>query len=195
MVFSLQGRSEKGDDKMKDGQQTKSLAQMALGAALIAVCSWISIPTTVPFTMQTFGVCFVLLLLGGRKGTGSIGVYILLGAVGLPVFSQFTGGLGVLFGNTGGYIVGFLLIGLITWAAERLGARKTWQKMVALLVGLVGLYLFGTVWFLWISTQGGSPVGFQAALGMCVLPFVPFDIAKFILAAVLCRRIRPHLSV
>ena len=76
--------------------RTLDLAYMALGAVVIAVCSWISIPAAVPFTMQTFAVFFVLLFLGGRRGTGSILVYVLLGAVGMPVFAQFTSGLGVL---------------------------------------------------------------------------------------------------
>ena len=92
--------------------QTIDLVYMALGAVLIAISSWISIPTTVPFTMQTFAVFFVLSALGGRRGTITILVYVLLGAVGIPVFSQFTSGIGILLGNTGGYIIGFLFTGL-----------------------------------------------------------------------------------
>ena len=96
------------------------LAYMAVCAALIAICSWISIPAAVPFTMQTFAVFCVLGLLGGKRGTISILVYILLGAVGLPVFAGFSGGIGILFGTTGGYIIGFIFVGLIYWAAEKL---------------------------------------------------------------------------
>ncbi|MBR6474866.1 MAG: biotin transporter BioY, partial [Lachnospiraceae bacterium] len=92
---------------------TLDLIYMAIGAALIAACSWITIPFMVPFTLQTFAVFTIVGLLGGRKGFLSILVYILLGAVGLPVFSGFKGGIGVLAGTTGGYIIGFLFIALI----------------------------------------------------------------------------------
>ena len=76
--------------------KTLNLTYMALGAVLIAVCSWISIPTMVPFTMQTFAVFLVLLLLGGKCATGAILIYILLGAAGVPVFAHFTAGIGIL---------------------------------------------------------------------------------------------------
>ena len=75
---------------------TKDLVYIALAAVLICVCSWISIPMAVPFILQTFAVFCVLELLGGRRGTIAVCVYILLGAVGLPVFSGFTGGIGKL---------------------------------------------------------------------------------------------------
>ena len=91
--------------------KTIDLAYIAIGAVLITICSWISIPTTVPFTMQTFAVFFVLSFLGGKRGTIAIIVYVLLGAVGVPVFSHFTSGIGILLGNTGGYMVGFILMG------------------------------------------------------------------------------------
>ena len=79
--------------------KTIDLVYISIGAALIAICSWISIPTAVPFTLQTFAVFAVLSILGGRRGTISVAVYILMGAVGLPVFAGFKGGIGVLFGR------------------------------------------------------------------------------------------------
>ena len=87
--------------------KTRELAYTGILAALIAVCSWISIPTAVPFTLQTFAVFLTLGLLGGRLGTLAVTVYLLLGAVGLPVFAGFHGGLGAFLGATGGYLVGF----------------------------------------------------------------------------------------
>ena len=98
------------------------LTYMAVCAALIAVCSWISIPAAVPFTLQTFAVFCVLGLLGGKRGTVSILVYILLGAIGLPVFSGFNGGIGALLGTTGGYIIGFIFVGL----RDRPCASRLW---------------------------------------------------------------------
>ena len=81
---------------------TRKLAYTALMAVVLCICSWITVPFAVPFTMQTFAVFCSLLLLGGKLGTLSIGVYILLGMVGLPVFSGFRGGIGHIIGPTGG---------------------------------------------------------------------------------------------
>ena len=92
--------------------KTKDMAYIAVFAVLIAVCSWISIPTTVPFTLQTFAVFLTVGVLGGKRGSLAVLVYILLGCVGVPVFAGFSGGIGVLAGQTGGYIVGFLFSAL-----------------------------------------------------------------------------------
>jgi biotin transport system substrate-specific component len=89
------------------------MTAVALGAVLIIICSWLTVPFAVPFTMQTFAVYCALLLLGGRRGLLAVLLYILLGAFGLPVFSGFRGGIGALLGPTGGYILGFLLCALL----------------------------------------------------------------------------------
>jgi len=107
------------------------LVYMAIGAVIITVCSWISIPSAVPFTLQTFAVFLIVALLGGKRGTISILVYILLGAVGVPVFSGMTGGFMKLVGMTGGYIIGFIFIGLIYWLAQKLfGINLTGRSAV-----------------------------------------------------------------
>ena len=108
-----------GNNKFK----TTDLVYIAICAVMLAVCSWISIPTAVPFTMQTFGVFCVLLLLGGKRGTLAIVVFLLLGAIGLPVFAGFSGGMGSILGSTGGYLLGFIFIGLIYWITEALLLR------------------------------------------------------------------------
>lgn len=176
--------------------ETIDLAYMALGAVLIALCSWISIPAVVPFTMQTFAVFLVLLILGGRRGTMTIVVYVLLGAVGLPVFSQFGAGIGVLLGSTGGYILGFIFMGLtyrlVTGAAGRSRSGKVrWTEAAALVLGLLVLYAFGTAWymFMYARTQGGA--GLMSVLLLCVIPFVIPDLIKLALALALARRLAP----
>ena len=167
--------------------KTVELAYIALGTALIAVCAWITVPFTVPFTMQLFAVFFVLMLLGGRNGTISIAVYLLLGAVGVPVFSGFKGGFGVLIGMTGGYLVGMLLIGVVYWIMTGLLGKKLWIEIGAFLIGLALCYLFGTVWF---SVVNGER-GFFASLTICVVPFLLPDAAKLALAVLLGRKLRP----
>lgn len=100
------------------------LAYIALMAALIALCAWISVPLgPVPFTMQTFGIFAALGLLGGRRGTLAFLIYLLLGIVGLPVFSGFSAGAGVLFGATGGYLLGYLAAALLL-VSHRLHRRQ-----------------------------------------------------------------------
>ena len=84
------------------------LAYMGMFVALMAICSWISIPTAVPFTLQTFAVFMTVAVLGVFRGTAAILVYILLGMAGVPVFAGFSGGYGAVVGLTGGYIVGFM---------------------------------------------------------------------------------------
>ena len=175
--------------------KTIDLAYIALGAALIAACSWISIPTTVPFTMQTFAVFFVLAALGGRRGTLSVLVYILIGAVGAPVFSNFQAGVGVLLGSTGGYIIGFLVTGLIYWLAVYLFGGKLWVTLAAMTVGLILLYAFGTAWFIFVYSRANGAIGLTAVLSWCVFPFILPDLVKLGLAVTLSRRLAPVLKI
>lgn len=121
MCYSRRKRDEyNGSSKSK----TYDLVYIAVFAVLMAVCSWISVPTAVPFTLQTFAVFMAVGVLGGRRGTMSVALYIILGAVGVPVFAGMTGGIGILTGTTGGYIVGFLFSALVMWAMEKIPGKK-----------------------------------------------------------------------
>ncbi len=160
---------------------TKRMTRIALCAALLAPCAWLSVPIQPPFTMQTFGVFLTLLLLGAKDGTIAIGLYILLGALGVPVFSGFNGGMGALMGPTGGYIVGFLLICLIFGLLCGKGA-VLWLKALALLLGLAVCYAFGTLWFVKVYGDMKGPISTLSALSMCVFPFIVPDLAKLALA-------------
>ena len=175
--------------------KTHNLVYIALFAVVIAVCSWISIPTTVPFTLQTFAVFCVLELLGGKRGTISICVYILLAAVEIPVLAGFTGGIGVLIGITGGYILGFVFIGLIYWLSEKLFGNKLAARIAAMLLGLVVCYTFGTVWFMAVYAKQTGPISIAAALSLCVLPFALPDLAKLGLAILIASRLRKGFDI
>ena len=181
--------------KTKKNFRTIDLVYMALGAALIAVCSWISIPTTVPFTMQTFAVFFVLSAFGGKRGTVAIIVYVLLGAVGVPVFSQFNSGIGILLGNTGGYIVGFIFMGLTYWLIVPFPGKKPWVNILAMAIGLAVCYTFGTMWFMIVYTQANGAVGLATVLAWCVIPFIIPDLIKLGLALTLARHLSPVLKL
>lgn len=184
-----------GAEVTKSKITTKELVFTALMAVIIAVCSWISIPTTVPFTLQTFGVFMAVGLLGGKKGTISVLVYILLGAVGVPVFAGFSGGVGVLFGTTGGYIVGFLLSGLVYWAMTAAFGEKLPIMIVAMVLGLIVCYAFGTAWFMIVYAKNTAPIGLMTALGWCVFPFIIPDCIKIALAIVLTKQLKKYVKL
>ncbi len=151
----------------------------SLFAALTSICSWISIPMPpVAFTMQTFGILLALGILGGKWGTVSIGLYLLLGLVGMPVFSGFQSGFAALAGPTGGFLWGFLVSGFVYWAAEGFG------RLPAMIGAQAAAYLCGSWWF-GIYSGGGIASGMAA----CVLPFLIPDGVKLALACSLSRRI------
>ena len=169
------------------------LVMVALFAALIAVCAWVTIPGSVPFTLQTMGVFLAVGLLGGKRGTAAVLVYILLGAVGMPVFSGFSGGVGRLLGTTGGYIIGFLVAALAMWAMEAIFGKAKWVLPVSMLLGLLLCYAFGTVWFLVLYTQTKGAISVASVLSMCVVPFIIPDLLKIALALLLTSRLKRFL--
>ena len=178
---------------MKGKRHTLNLAYIATGAVLITVCSWLSVPTAVPFTMQTFAVFAVLCMLGGIRGTASIVIYILLGIIGLPVFANFQSGVGVIMGVTGGYILGFVLTGLIYTLFEKLVGTKLPVLIGALSIGLIVCYAFGTAWFMIVYTKNTAEIGLWSALTMCVLPFIIPDAAKMAIAIGISSRVKKYI--
>ena len=147
--------------------KTIDVVYIGVFAALIAVCSWIQIPLTIPITLQTMGVCIASALLGLKRGTFSVLIYILLGLIGVPVYAGFSAGPGVLFGSTGGYIVGFIFTALIVGGALKLFGKKTWVYVVSMIVGI---------------------------LAACVVPFLIPDLVKIIVATVLCKALDKHVK-
>ena len=173
--------------------RTYQMVYSGIFAVLLAVCSWLSIPTIIPFTLQTFGVFLTVMLLGGKQGTITIFIYLLLGAVGIPVFSNFGAGLGYLLGNTGGYAIGFLFIGLCGWLFEKLLGRKSFSQVTSMILGLILCYTFGTFWFMNLSMNTENAYGLMTTLTMCVFPFIIPDLCKLFLAYFISKRIKPML--
>ena len=171
-----------------------SLTYVALMAALMAVCAWITIPVgPVPFTMQTFAVFAALGLLWGKRGTLAVVVYLLLGLVGLPVFAGFSSGAAALLGPTGGFLVGFLASALVYWGVTAKWGKSLPGMALAMGLGLVVCYAFGTVWFLLVYTGGGSAATLLGALTLCVFPYILPDLGKIALALVLTRRVGKYV--
>jgi len=172
----------------------KNMVYMSLGAVLMAVCSFITVPFVVPFTLQTFGMFMVLLLLGGKKGSISILLYILLGAFGIPVFSGFGSGIGYLLGPTGGFIIGFVFSGLVYLAVENISVKNNKTRIFALIPSLLTCYVFGTGWYMLYCNLNGAKTGLLSALAICVLPYILPDILKLCLSCFFWKRLSPHIK-
>lgn len=174
---------------------SKKLILCGLFAALTAICSMISIPlpfTPVPVNLATLAVFLAGGLLGAKYGMISQLVYVLLGTIGLPVFHSFTGGLGILTGPTGGYIVGYIAGAFITgFIAEKLLTATEKGKLqyvilcFACLMGLLACYALGTLWFMKVT--GSNLV---TAFIACILPFLVGDAVKILGASVLIQRLK-----
>ena len=171
------------------------LVYISVFTAMIAVCSQIYIPTRIPFTLQTLAVFITGGILGWRRGTLSVIVYMLLGIIGIPVFAEFSSGLGILFGMTGGYIIGFIFTALIVgFMCDKLG-KKIWVLAVSMILGLAVCYAFGTVWFMIVYTQTVEPIDMAGALSLCVFPYLLFDLAKIAVATVLVNRLDKIIKI
>ena len=159
------------------------MVYIAVFAVLIAICSWISIPMTVPFTLQTFAVFLAVGVLGGKRGSLAV------------LIAGFSGGIGQLLGNTGGYIIGFLFSALLMWLIEKLFGRKTWVLGISMVLGLIVCYAIGTVWFMVVYAQNSGAVGLATVLGWCVIPFIIPDLVKIALALTLSKRLSKALKL
>lgn len=166
---------------------------VAMFSVAIAACAWISIPCVVPFTLQSFGVFLALCCLGGKRGSVCVFLYLLLGAVGMPVFSGGGGGIGILLGANGGYLFGFLLAALFMWLCEALFGKGTLILLTSMIIGLIVCYTTSIIWFM-LYTQSTHAVGLWTALLRCVFPFVIPDLMKIALAFSVSKRISKFLS-
>ena len=167
---------------------TQRLTLSALLCALCAVLSQILIPLPpVPISLSLLGVHLSGALLGRRWAAAAVGCYVLLGAVGVPVFAGFSGGVSVLLGPTGGFLFGYILC---AWIVGRIARRSSSRRvlLLAMAAGTLACYALGTAWFSFVS--GTNLAG---SLSACVLPFIPGDALKILLAASLCLRVQKPL--
>ena len=168
--------TKKTKGKVNSRKSILDIVYIALFAAIISVCSLISIPIgEVPVTFQILGICLAAGFLGLAKGTISVVIYILLGLIGIPVFAGGTSGFAKLVSPTGGYIVGFIFTAIIIGLAVKLFGRKLWVLIVAMIIGVLVCYAFGTAWFIILCNNSGKSMDLANALSLCVVPFLPFD--------------------
>ncbi len=160
------------------------LIYIAMFTAIITVSAQIAIPTAIPFTLQTLGVFVTGAMLGWKRGSISVCIYILLALIGVPVLAGLSGGVDKVVGITGGYLVGFIFTALIVGLMTDILGRKLWVLVLSMILGLAVCYLFGTVWFCIVSKTA-----FWEALMICVVPYLLFDVLKIAVATVLVNRL------
>lgn len=174
----------------KNKKNILTVTSVALSVAILTVCSWISIPLgPVPFTMQTFAIFLIAGLFGWKMGLSSVVIYILLGAIGIPVFSGFKGGVAALLGPTGGYIIGFIATALIIALFKSFKKGSTLLMAVGMVLGLAVCYAFGSVWFYYVYTNGGNEITMLGVLSLCVIPFLIPDLVKLVIAVIIVNRV------
>lgn len=170
----------------------KTITCVGFLTALICVMGPLTIPlpfSPVPVTAATLAIYFVVYVAGMRLGALSCLVYLLLGFVGVPVFSSFTSGPAKLLGPTGGYLIGYLFLAFICGAFIDKWPKKIYVHFAGMIVGTVVFYLFGTVW---LAYQAG--MSFWAALGAGVLPFIPGDLAKIVAAILVGSQVKQKVQ-
>ena len=162
--------------------KTKQMVLIALMTAVTCVLGPLSIPlpfSPVPISLTNFAIFLAIFVLGMKNGTISFIIYLLLGAVGVPVFSSFRGGFQVLAGPTGGYLIGFIFLALIMGFALDHFDRKLVPTIIGMIIGMVVCYAFGTVWLAKLLS-----LSFKEGLMMGVIPYLAGDVAKIIIAAI-----------
>lgn len=165
------------------------LTYIAMCVSFLTVCSWITIPFAINFTMQIFGVFLIAVLSDWKSSFCSVLLYLALGFCGVPVFSGFMAGPMALVHITGGYLIGFLIVSpLISLLVDRVWKRKLLVFLI-LLAGLVICYSLGTVWYRILYADQTL----WGAVCICVLPFLFPDLLKILLVLLIADRIRPHL--
>ncbi len=160
----------------------RHVALIVLGSLIIYLCARITFPvpgSPVPVTGQTFGVLLVGGALGSRRGVASVALYVLIGLIGFPFFAEGKGGVGVILGATGGYLVGFILAGAVVGRLAELGwDRRVLGALAAMAIGNVVIYLVGVPWLMAVLD-----VDLATGIKLGVTPFIVGDIVKLLLAA------------
>lgn len=174
----------------KNRMSVREMALIAVMAAVTCVMGPLSVPIgPVPISLTNLAVYFAIYILGWKRGTVSYVVYLLIGLVGVPVFSGFTGGPGKLLGPTGGYLIGFIFMALICGLFIDRSHQKIVPSMIGMILGTIVCYAFGTVW---LAYQAHYTM--MQALAAGVIPFIPCDLLKMVIAAVLAPQVRKRLA-
>ena len=167
----------------------KKMTFTVMFSAVITICSWISVPFSsgISVSLQSFAVMLASYLLGAKMGLASVLIYLSLGAVGIPVFAGGRGGFDVLFGTSGGFLFGFLILAIVVGACRQYLGEGRLMAVLSMAAGLVLCYTLGTLWFYFVYSDGSSLLSVAA---VCILPYLPFDALKIWLAVFVSQRLK-----
>ncbi|MDE7296588.1 MAG: biotin transporter BioY [Clostridia bacterium] len=186
-------------NKIKTGAKSRrsaarEIAYIALSVSLITVCAWISVPVAaIPVTLQTFAVALIGALMGWKRALAAVAAYLVMGLVGIPVFTGFKAGVATLMGATGGYIFGFAFLALLPALFKMLPLKNKWGRTAlfygASVLGMAICYLFGTAWFVLMYK-----CTFVYALTVCVVPYILPDAVKFVFSSIIAVRLEKQIK-
>lgn len=180
---------------MRKDKNVRDMVFTAIMAALICIAAPITLPIgAIPVSFGIFAVCLAGGTLGAKHGTAAVAVYILIGAIGLPVFTGFCGGVAKLLGLTGGYIIGYIPCALLS-GLIRDKTNKRWALPLGMTLGVAACYFFGTVWFALSAAKGDLTSNLWSAILTCVVPFVAIDALKIAAASALSALLRTKLGI
>lgn len=181
-MLSKEAIIRRSDIFSKEGIGT-SVLLIAVSVALMTICSWVKVPGVVPVTLQTFAVGLTVGILGTKRGFAAIVTWLAIGLAGAPVFAGYAGGLPYLAGPTGGYVIGFLGMALVTGKLIEHFGKGMPALCVSMVAGLLVCYAFGTAWFMVISGAAFTGAELAHVLEICIVPFIIPDAIKMGLAA------------
>ena len=171
-------------------EKIKNIIITGMNVCILTVCSWIKFPLLVPITLQTLGVFLISGIFNFKISFTSLIIYIILGMLGLPVFSSLEGGLGVVLGPTGGYILSFIFVPIIIAVCRKFLKGKEFIRCgLSLFFSQLLIYLMGTLWFVLVYLKEGEQYFFTALL-TTVVPFLIFDMIKIIISNIIIIRIK-----
>jgi biotin transport system substrate-specific component len=169
---------------------TQQLAFIAVMTAVTCILGPLSLPIgIVPISLTNLAIYFSVYLLGGKRGTLSYIVYLFIGLIGIPVFSGFSGGFHKVFGPTGGYLIGFIFMAFISGIFIDKFSSKIYMCFLGMILGTIVTYIFGTAWLAYQAN-----LTFNIALSLGVIPFIPGNIAKMVIATLIAPQIKKRLQ-
>ena len=167
------------------------LVIISMSVAFITVCSWISIPFAVNFSLQIFALLIIAAALPFSVSITSISIYILLGFIGIPVFSGFSSGLTALMGASGGFIIAFLPMAFTVSIFRKKYVQHPWIFIVISFISMLICYISGCLWYMLIFSPSTS---FLSALAICVIPFIIPDTLKILLSSIALKKLNPYIK-
>ena len=179
----------------KNIQKLRDSILIAFFSIIILICSRIAIPWVIPFTLQSFGIFLTFSILGGKKGLISLFLYFIMGIIGIPISASGVVGPALFFTPTFGYLIGWLLCGIIFWISETKMGNSNRTRLIFLSIGTIICYAAGTIWFMLIYSYKNTPIGIWSALCYCVFPFIIFDTIKLILSNTIANKLHKYINL